>query len=66
MFLFVFQSLYLHSHALQFLTLAEVLVEEAAQASEQLQIAPPIIYKEGDETGYDGQHDGCKGYAENE
>lgn len=56
-----FQSVYLCPHALQFFMLSEVLAEKATHARKQFSIAPPIIYKEGDETGQDDQHDGCKG-----
>ena len=60
------QAVYLLLQALDLALVAVVLADELGQAGEQFGVAPPIIYKEGDEDYDDDQDGGGEGHGEDE
>ena len=65
-YILLFHVLNLALQALHLVAAARVLADELGEAGEQFGVAPPIIYKEGDEGDDDHQYDGGKGQCEDD
>ena len=65
-YILLFHVLNLALQALHLVAVARVLADELGKAREQFGVAPPIIYKEGDEGDDDHQYDGGKGQCEDD